>query len=473
MKPKNLVFLMTDQQRADTLGMTACGRPVTPHLDRLAAQSAVFRRAYDACPLCVPARTALATGRSPLSNGMMLNDLPGRYARDNPTLHRLLAENGWDVAHIGVAHISVKPPLRHSLPFAAWECDDTYAEAMKHKGISLSRAPEDSVMVEELGDGRYRPHRYSNARVSLWEHPLEDFKDVWFASRAVDFLDRPHPRPFALFLYLWAPHPPLIVPAGYLRRFPYEQIPLPANTDRPCPGEPDGYRRGAAAQLGLHPPEKGWRQAWSAHLALANLCDEQCGRILQALRRNGLEQDTLVVFTTDHGEQLGQHGMYQKMEMYEPAVRVPALFHLPGGPACTLETPISHLDFVPTVTDLLGLPGLPGAEGLSLAPSVRSGCEPLPHDVFGVYCGNHAYGDMRRMIVRANWKYVFDGNGEELYDLDRDPLEMQNLASSRACAGIRAELRLALASYCAERGDPLFRTDGAGAPPFAAPRQPL
>lgn len=456
MKPKNLVFLMTDQQRFDTLGMTACGREVTPNLNALAREGVSFQRAYDACPLCVPARTALATGRSPLANGMLLNDLPGRYARENPTLHGLLAENGWEVAHIGVAHISVKPPLRQAVDFAAWECDDTYAAAMSARGISLARAPENSVEVLELGGGNYRPHRYSNARVSLWEHPLEDFKDVWFTNRALEFLRRPHEKPFALFLYLWAPHPPLIVPPDQLALFPQEEIPLPANTGTPSPDEPASYRRGAAAQLGQHPPEKGWQQAWSAHLALSHLCDAQFGRVLDTLRETGRTDDTLVVFTTDHGEQLGQHGMYQKMEMYEPAVHVPAVVHLPGGAAAAPTTPVSHLDLVPTITELLGLPGLPGAEGISLAHSVRTGCEPPAHDVFGVYCGNHEFGDMRRMIVRENWKYVFDGNGEELYDLSADPLEMHSRAADPACAAQKAALRGALEAYCRARHDPLF-----------------
>lgn len=456
MERNNLIFLMTDQQRADTLGMTACGRPVTPNLNALAAGGVSFARAYDACPLCVPARTALATSRSPLTSGMVLNDLPGRLAKNLPTLHGLLAENGYEVAHIGVAHISVKPPLRASVPFAAWENDDTYAAAMTRRNVDLTRRPEDSVEVQELGDGVRRAHRYSNAHVSVWEHPLEDFKDVWFTDRALEFLAREHKKPFALFLYLWAPHPPLIVPREYLAKFPASGISLPANTDAPSPGEPAGYRFGAAAQLGQHPPKGGWREAWSAHLALSNLCDAQFGRVLEALERGGHADDTLVVFTTDHGEQLGQHGMYQKMEMYEPAVHVPAVFRMPGGARGVVHTPVSHLDFVPTITQLLHLPGLPGAEGIPLDASVLTGCEPPEHDVFSVYCGNHAPGDTRRMIVRGNWKYVCGSDGEELYNLAQDPLEMDSRIGDPACAGVRDDLYRAVEAYCRSRGDTGF-----------------
>ena len=139
---QNLVFIMTDQQRADTLGMKSGNTEVTPALNQLAGESTVFERAYNTCPLCVPARTALATGMNPIKNGMMLNDLPGKYARDHETIHQMLYKAGYEVAHIGVNHISIKPGLKDSIPFAAWEDDDTYAAYAKEQNLVIKRKEE-------------------------------------------------------------------------------------------------------------------------------------------------------------------------------------------------------------------------------------------------------------------------------------------------------------------------------------------
>ena len=455
MAKKNLIFFMTDQQRVDTFGMEVNGVPVTPNLTRLTAQGTRFDTAYDTCPLCVPARTALATGKNPLKNGMQLNDLPGKYAQDHETLHTILYQAGYEVAHIGVNHISIKPPLKDRIPYAAWQDDDTYAAFAKENGLDIKRSPENSDVVKELCDGEYLDRRYSNAHVTEWKYDLSQFKDVWYTQHAVDFLKQPHEKPFALFVYLWAPHPPLIVPKQYLDMFPMDAFTLPENTDLPAEGEPSIRRKGAAAQLGNYPPEKGWKQAWSAHCALSRLCDDQLGRLLDTLDEQGLADDTLVVCTTDHGEQLGQHRMYQKMEMYEPAVRVMASFKMPGAPANRFTIPVSHLDFVPTVLDLLDVPAPEKFEGDDLADCIRTGSQPPKKDVFGVYCGNHAFGDMRRMIVRDRVKYVWDGTEAELYDLEADPLEMNNLANDPAHAELRRELHETLKNWAQASGDTL------------------
>lgn len=454
---QNLIFIMTDQQRADTIGMTCGQTQVTPNLSRLSDNSTVFERAYNACPLCVPARTALATGQNPIKNGMMLNDLPGKHARSNRTIHQMLYDSGYEVAHIGVNHISIKPGLKSSLPFAAWEDDDTYAAYADDNGLKIKRKEEDSVVIDELSDGIYEKHRYSNAHTSIWPYALEDFKDVWFTGKALKYLNQKHEKPFALFLYLWAPHPPLIVPKEYWDLFDEASISLPPGTGIPSDGEPALRRRGAAAQLGEYPPEHGWKEGWHAHLALSRLCDDQIGRIEAALKENGLAEHTVMVFTTDHGEHMGQHRMYQKMELYEPAVRVPAIFYVPGSSPKRFSTPVSHLDFVPTLSELLGFDVPPQLEGRSLASSILKGIKPEERPVYSVYCGNHQYGDMRRMIVRGKYKYIYDNREEELYDLENDPHERKNLCEDPRFKEIAASLYCQLRDWAQKQEDPFFK----------------
>lgn len=417
---------MTDQQRADTIGKFAGNVEVTPNWNRLKDESTSFNIAYNSCPLCVPSRTSLATGLTPLSNGMMLNDLAGKHAKDFKPIHEILYENGYEVAHVGVNHISLLPKLENRIPFSKFIDDAAYSEYASSIKIDIRRKDFQCDHVQENCEGVFKTRPYSNTKVAKWEYGKQDFKDVWFTDEAISFIKTKHERPFALFVCLWAPHPPLTVPEEYLKMFPPEVFQLPESTGRPNRIEPDSYKTGAPRQLAANPPDKGWQEAWSAHCALSRLCDEQLGRIIEALKKEMVYDDTVIVCTTDHGEQLGEHAMYQKMEMYESAVRVPAIFKIPHGEKQEFDTPVSHLDFFPTVLDLLDI-NIPYSEGISLANSIKTGFPVKKRDIFSIYCGNHSYGDMRRMIVEYPYKLIYDGKDMELFNLGEDPHEIDNL----------------------------------------------
>jgi arylsulfatase A-like enzyme len=185
-----------------------------------------------------------------------------------------------------------------------------------------------------------------------------------------------------------------------------------------------------------------------------SLADAGIGQVLDALKASGQARDTVTVFTVDHGDQLGQHRMYQKMEMYEPAVRVPLLIRLPGGARRTFNTPVSHLDVLPTLAAVLGLDTPEHLDGVSLEASVRDGAPPDERTVFIQYSGNPAVGDIRRAAVTRRWKYVYDPDDlPELYDLKNDPLEMHNLAADLDRADLQRDLHIQLADWHAGRGD--------------------
>jgi len=456
----NLLFIMTDHQRADSIGAVQCGVEVTPHLNRLAAGSIHFRRAYTTCPLCVPARTALATGLHPVQNGVVFNDWRGTTARDHSTLHERLARAGYEMAHIGVHHIRVRPDLRRRVPFAAWVGTDDHRRVMTQRGLDLA-SPEGARAfqrkVVEFQEGRWVDAWYSSTRTAVWPHSSDLFLDSWLCDRAVGWLlQQTRDRPFALFLYLWAPHPPLRVPAPYASMFDPERIDLPSNVGWPARGEPPSRRRSVPAQLAEGVSEDEWRRVWAAHLGLVRLADAGIGRVLDALDRSGLSDRTAVVFTVDHGEHLGQHAMYQKMELYEPAVRVPLIFRVPGGWSGACDAPVSHVDILPTLLDCCGLPGeMPdGAEGVSLRPVVERGAPPPARPVFLQYAGNAAIGMQRRGVVDGRWKYVWDPDDvPELYDLEKDPLEMQNLAGVDAHASVMQRLHALAADKFRSWGD--------------------
>lgn len=437
MKSQNLVFIMTDHQRADSIHMIQDVKEVTPNLNRLANSGTNYKSAYNACPLCVPARTALATGKNPISSEMILNDVNGNIAKDHPTIHDYFAKAGFDVAHVGVHHIRVKPDLKERVNFKLWIDEDDYAKYSNEKGLSVARNDADTIIVDELQDGEYRKKKYSGTRISNWDKDFEDFKDIYFTRKAVEFIEEEHTRPFALFLYLWAPHPPLIVPKPYDNMFNENNLDLPDNVGISANGEPAIRRKGIAAQMANNITLGEWKKIWSAHLGLVNMADHAIGRILEALDKNGYSDDTVIVFTSDHGEHLGQHSMYQKMEMYDQAIKVPAIFKVPGGKTQEIDTPISHLDFLPTILDLFNIKHNQEFEGASLKSNLLEGSELEERDIFSVYCGNHCRGDIRRAVISKGYKYIYDSVDEkELYDLNSDPLEMNNLASKEEYSDI-------------------------------------
>jgi arylsulfatase A-like enzyme len=456
-RPPNLLFVMTDHQRADSLGMVQAGVEVCPTVNRLAAEGATFSRAYSTCPLCAPARTALFTGLYPTRNGVVYNDWAGRTAGDHLTLQQCLAESGYDVAHIGVHHVRVRPDLRERIGYRLWLDNASYADYLRGVGLD----PDEDLSgfrrpIRELQEGRRVEVRYSSARAAVWPGPAEHFMDTYWCREAARFLRGRDStgRPFALFLFLWAPHPPLRAPEPYASMFDPERIDLPRNVDVPAAGEPSGRREGIAAQLAEGLSEGEWRRAWAAHLGLVRLADDGIGAVLAALGDAGLADETLTVFTVDHGEHLGQHRMYQKMEMYEQAVRIPLVFCGKGLPAGAFDVPVSHLDVMPTVLELLNVDCPRDLDGISLASSLRHGAEPPERPVFSQYSGDPTRGDRRRAVVTRRLKYVYDPDDmAELYDLESDPLEMHNLAREPGHAEIVRELHEQCRRWHVEHGD--------------------
>ncbi len=295
---------------------------------------------------------------------------------------------------------------------------------------------------------------YSSTHPAVWPHAAEHFRDFFFAREAMDFLDAPPQEPFALFLYLWAPHPPLRPPEPYASMFDPDSLELPASVGCVPPGEPSNRRDGVPAQLGAGLEEAAWRRTWSAHLGLTRLADEALGQVLARLERNGLADSTVTLFTVDHGDHLGERGMYQKFELYEPASRVPLVIRDPGAEPHRIEATASHLDVVPTVLELLGLPVPEGLDGRSLADAVRTGVELGDRPAFMAYSGNPTVGDIRRGVVRWPWKYVYDPEAEaELFNLEEDPAEWRNLAADPRHEETRRELHRLLADWGRAHGD--------------------
>lgn len=429
---RNLLFLMTDHQRFDSLGMFQGDVEVTPHLNQLRADSAFFTRAYNTCPLCVPSRTALASGVYPTRNGVIYNDWSGELSAPHETIYSTLIKEGYSVAHVGIDHIRCLP-LVADLPLDFYFSQKDYDLYAAEHNIKTERDPNNLSTVHESVEGEIRLNKYSNTNIGFWPHETRYFKDYVFVEQAIRYLEQQNnEKPFALFVCLWAPHPPLVVPKEAYDLFANISIELPENIGVPATCEPLARRRGIPAQLAEGVNKTQWERIWKAHLALTRFADDCLGRIMDRLKEMELYEETVVVFTPDHGEHLGQHSMYQKMEMYEEAVRVPLILRPAKSTPREISRIVSHLDVLPTLFELLNLGPLPeAASGRSLLPLIENPEIQWPNEAYIQYSGNPGLGDMRRCLVDSEYKYIFDGCEHELYHLVTDPQEMHNIAGEQ------------------------------------------
>jgi arylsulfatase len=420
----NILLIMTDQQRGDCL--SCAGHPVvqTPALDRLAEEGARFTAAYTACPICIAARRTFMTGRKPANQGVVFNydtELAG------PTLPGVLAEHGYHCHLAGKLHLW---PLRKLYGFHSMDLADgpgsqdnlatnDHARYLARHGVLLN----DAARAHGLAGNTW------HARP--WHLPEHMHPTTWCVSQAIDFLDRRDPtKPFFLNVGLFHPHPPCMPPEFYYRRYLDFDIPESVESDwsrlyeSARPGFPLNMA-GASRFKGLPAMVRQFRAAYYASIAYI---DDQLQRLLQRI-----PEDTLVIFTSDHGEMAGDHQFFGKLVPYEPSARVPLIIrpprsmNLPGGQV--IDTAVELMDLMPTVLDAAGAPIPETVDGLSLLPLLHG--DALEREYIHGECARiSGLGSGIQYLTDGREKYVWwPGFGtEQLFDLTRDPLEAYDLA---------------------------------------------
>ncbi|HET7746503.1 MAG TPA: sulfatase [Vicinamibacteria bacterium] len=458
----NVLFIITDDQRQDTLGVY--GNPIlrTPHVDRIAAEGARFVQSFVTNALCAPSRATALTGLYSHAHGVVSNgaasspvfrNQPGLRA-DQPTWPALLRAAGYHTGLVGKWHLRSWPDM-----FDQW--------------------------VAFTAGGYMDPEVTANGvRLKMRGH-----SDDVAGDQAVAFLQqRPRDRPFCLYLAFKAPHRNWIPPARFQDALSGVEVPVPRTFEDRLEGKPEALRRAEMAVADMPdfrergvpeslPPEERKRRNLE-HLVrnyyrTILAMDENVGRVLEQLEKDGSLARTLVVFTSDNGFFLGEYGLYDKRLMYEPSIRVPLLVRLPGRvrPGLVDETHlVTNVDLFPTLLELAGVPVPAGRHGRSLVPLLE-GRQPAWRDAFLYeyfeYPGEHC-AMKHRGLRTARWKLIhfFEEPQEwELYDLTADPDETRNLAGRKEHARTLAELRRRLVSLREELGD----RDAPGPAPVAPP----
>jgi iduronate 2-sulfatase len=430
-RPQNVLFIVADDLNT-MLGCYGDTLAKTPHLDRLAARGVRFDRAYCTFPLCGPSRNSFLTGLYPNATGILANaqvfrqTIPG-----HPSLPELFRRQGGFAARIGkLYHYNVPASIGtsgHDDP-ASWEA------AFNPAGVDHL---EEEPRIFSLKPGQF------GGTLSWFASPAPDaaHTDGLVAARAEQVLaecaaDRA--RPFFLAVGFYRPHTPYVAPRGYFDLHPEAEMPVVTGVaedraDIPAAAVESGHREQDAMSDDLR------RQARQAYAASISFLDAQVGRVIAALDRLGLADDTIVVFTSDHGYHMGEHGLWQKRSLFEESCRVPLLVIWPGVSRAggVARAPVSQLDLYPTLTAGCGLAapaGLPGQDlaalladpdhpgrGWAITQVTRPGIKKENVAPFSGYS-----------LRTPRWRYTEwdEGRrGRELYDHEADPRELTNLAT--------------------------------------------
>jgi len=473
MQNPNILWICSDQQRWDTLG--CYGNPLvqTPNLDRLAGKGAVFDHAYSQSPVCTPSRASFLTGRYPRTTRCRQNgqDIPS----DELLVTRILAESGYTCGLSGKLHLSACNP-KVCLDMER-RIDDGYTTFhwSHHAGGGGGQANEYWAWLAEKG-AHFKNEPHPDSPYVQMGMPEDLHQTTWCVEKGCEFIDD-HANaktPWLFSVNMFDPHHGFDPPAKLLERYMpiLDDIPLPSYREGELANRPlyqqidhKSAYGGAAGHPFPEMTEKDHRLVRAAYFAMCDLIDAQVGRLLEALEATGQAGNTIVIFTSDHGEMLGDHGIYLKGPyFYEPAIRVPLIISWPRTITSLRTAALVELtDLAPTLLDAVGLPHHPGMQGKSLWPML-TGQAPADHHRDDVYCEYynampwHKEPSAQLTMVRTGRnKLVVDhsGGSGELYDVEADPGEKHNLWDAPDAHETKCEMLVRLCNRMAWTVDPL------------------
>ncbi len=465
----NILLIMTDQQRWDTLG--AARNPIidTPNLDRLAAQGVSFETAITPAPVCAPARAALMSGYAPSRTHFTANN--DYLADQEDTLPTLLNAAGYATHALGKMHF----PEKGGVLQRPWEATYGFQNLVLSEETRWSRQARalehvafddyDRYLLEQglWGWGTPPEIGYNEIKPVISALPEEYGVTAWLGRLTVDWLREQPQQPFFLFTSFVKPHAPYDPPENWADMYDPYTVPPPVRTPQERRRENPHYEE-----------ERRWRQ-WDLYSEMAeltsrayyyaniSLIDKYIGHILDTLEEEGLRDNTCVIFTSDHGDLLGDHWMWFKSLAYDGCARVPLIVAGPGVPRGVRvhDSVVSTLDVFATILARAGVPvpsNRPSRDLLDFVREENAGRSEYAVTEVG------KYGKRRRAIRTLDWLYVHWENGgfEELYDLRRDPDQLHDVAKAPAHAPTRSDLRSALVDWLLEWGDPAWECDASG-----------
>lgn len=469
----NIIMILCDELRADALGCS--GNPIvqTPNIDRLAKEGTRFSQCFVTQPTCTPSRASILTGCYPSA---LRSRMVGCYTPDDARfLPRVLSADGYRTASIGKVHLvpqAAEPEvLAQRLAgdegsyYGFQEVDLVNGHGSRcfgnrYTGWLRERAPD-------LDERHAKSMSYAKGvNCWRWNLPEEVHSSHYIADRAIEFLETAAGAPFFLHVSFPDPHYPFTAPEPWASLYDPAEMPPPIPPVSESFNMPELHERvyrgpRTPASDGGRPRDRvigtpphnyakygpdDWRQVKAIYYGMVALVDQSVGRILEAVDRAGMNDNTIIVFVSDHGDYLGDHGMYGKGLPYESALRTPLIYRGPGIAAGqTISSVESTLDIAPTLLDFAGVSEPEGLQGCSLAQRLQGADQPRPGAALVENDDDFAALRMRTLIT-PRWRLTYYQGQDwgELIDRERDPLEMRNLWHDPTRAAVKQQLLIQL-----------------------------
>ncbi len=461
-RPANILFLVADEYRHDCLGVA--GHPIvkTPNFDKLAREGVRFTHAYVASPVCSPSRATLFTGRYPQVHGVKQNNFP--FNAGEVALPKLLRVQGYTTGMAGKLHLQGHEDWFDHADSTSASGGPAYAAFLRASKQLVTGSANTAAVPGSL----FAPGR-TPLRIGTSVLPEDKYPEAWEADRAIDFLraQKGADKPWFFYLSMLKPHSEYVIPAPFDKMYAAKDMPLPktfkpggeASGDFPAgedaPAKDEGKRKrttddgpGSRARLSIGDADI-LREVTAHYYGAVTLVDKHMGRVLAVLDELGMRDNTIVVFTADHGNMLGERNRMFKGVMYESSARVPLLFRAPGRiPAGKVsDAVLDNAAVMPTLLDLAGLPVPAGVQGRSLAPLMRgTGAGP-----------EAAYSYLSdKMVRQGDWKLIIPlgrskSGKPELYNVVKDPDEQTNLHGRPEAAAVQAKLTALMEAWDAQK----------------------
>ena len=455
-EPVNILFIMTDQHRGDCIGVAGADWLATPNLDALAKEGVLFSNAFTSVPSCLPARTAILTGKSPWAHGMLgYYPVAERYPYELP---RMFTAAGYRTHAVGKNHFN---PIRNKHGYETVLLEEGWHSVIESEGKCDYQlwfekvAPEKDMNATGL---HYTDHR--GGRTFMYADSLHP--TYWTAQKAVEFLESyDEDRPWLLKVSFQRPHPPFDPPQQWYDYYSNVDFSMPTIgswAEEKYAGITGSLENNTNATLGKFPEEEIHKSRQSYYAAIS-FVDEQIGRVIQSLRERGELENTLIIFTADHGDMMGDHHIWRKCKPYQGSVNIPMILRWPNNLPINAERGqireelVELRDVLPTFLDAAALQKPEELDGGSMLDILRDKAwrKQLDLEHARIYEPDNAW----TCLTDGTYKYIyFTLTGEnQLFDLSNDPYELFDLANDAENAKLVSEWRDRMIEHLSIRGE--------------------
>lgn len=442
-KNYNVLLLMTDQHRFDVLGYAGNDIIATPNLDKVASEGTVFDAAYSSCPSCIPARAKLHTGMSQWHTGILGMGQGQKPLRDlyDHTLAGELAQAGYYCKCVGKMHVY---PQRSLFGFHHIELDE-----------STRRQDENFISDYERWFNDHKDGDYAMSEGRDWngwagkpyDNPPELHPNIWTVNQSINFInDRDRSKPFFLKTSFARPHSPYDAIPEYFEKYRQKALPKAEVGDWAAIHDDPEVAKKPAAWHGIQ-SDKAIHLARAGYYGNVEHIDHEIGRLLDCMDKQGVLDDTLIIFTSDHGDMLGDHNMWRKTYAYESSAHIPMLVRLPKDLQKNIvarsDKPVMLCDVMPTILDILGVNIPDSVDGMSMLSLIKQGSCAWRDYMHGEHCSCYAESEEMQYLTDGKIKYIWfpRTDREQLFNLKNDPHELHNLVDDPNYAAWLKKLR--------------------------------